>query len=354
MHNRKQAQMEIMGLTIIVILVSIGVLFALSIINKPVEDIKAGFEQKRLATTFLSTLLKTTACQKKTFGALLQDCASDQLLNCGGLDSCAFTRSNFQRIFKDTLVPIKKGYYLQITGNPQVESITQGSFGSIDAPESCPGERDSASQPIPLPGGGSINVEIQICDMFITAFAKTACTPSWSCTNLGTCINGIQNKHCIDLNDCRTNASRPAIEEICTPPCAELWKCESFGICTSINSQTRNCTDMNICNTTNNRPGLFQQCVCNESWTCAEFGACNLGFQTKNCTDNTPCGTNLTKPATQQNCTIPCTESWTCTGFEPLICPISRERTRTCTDTNRCGTNLSKSAEIETCTCMES
>ena len=49
-----------------------------------------------------------------------------------------------------------------------------------------------------------------------------------------------------------------------------------------------------------------------------------------------------------------CTESWSCTPFQPTTCPTNRKRTRTCTDTNDCGTTKNKPEEIETCTCTES
>ncbi|MBI4449344.1 hypothetical protein HY641_04950 [Candidatus Woesearchaeota archaeon] len=164
--QEQRAQMEIMGLTIIILLVSIGILFAIGIISKPTEDIKRGYEQKQLAVNFLTTLLDTTSgCQLNTFRQLLMDCATDRIVTCpGGLDSCSYAKTSFRTIFSRTLDPIRKGYYLSVDGPQAVKSITQGSFGTSATPTPCPGERDQATQPIPTLGGGTIITRLEICD----------------------------------------------------------------------------------------------------------------------------------------------------------------------------------------------
>ena len=45
-----------------------------------------------------------------------------------------------------------------------------------------------------------------------------------------------------------------------------------------------------------------------------------------------------------------CTEQWTCTAWEPAICPSTRTQSHTCTDKNNCGTTVLKPALTRTCT----
>ncbi len=162
----RRGQMEIMGLAIIVILVSLGVLFALSIINKPTENIQHGYEQKRLAASFLNTMLgTTTGCQKNTFRQLLQDCAGERLAKCTsdignirGDNSCQYINAVLNKqVLEIALVPENKQYYLTITG-----------VRDIDTPlgKQCKGTKDQASQIIPASLGGNlpIRVTLDICD----------------------------------------------------------------------------------------------------------------------------------------------------------------------------------------------
>ncbi|MBI4439386.1 hypothetical protein HY638_00270 [Candidatus Woesearchaeota archaeon] len=72
----KKSQMEIMGLTIIVVILAFVMLFVVSFVMKPSEDTKTDKIQAKLASSVMSTLLKTTAvdCKKFTLGELVKDC----------------------------------------------------------------------------------------------------------------------------------------------------------------------------------------------------------------------------------------------------------------------------------------
>ena len=44
-----------------------------------------------------------------------------------------------------------------------------------------------------------------------------SCQPNWSCSPWGPCINGTQNRTCIDLNNCSTSEGMPDLNRTCTP-----------------------------------------------------------------------------------------------------------------------------------------
>ena len=76
--KKKKSQMEIMGLVIIVILITLGLFFVVRfIITKQPSEIKKSYTQTEIAANILNSLLKTTSkdCYGMDVTQLLQDCA---------------------------------------------------------------------------------------------------------------------------------------------------------------------------------------------------------------------------------------------------------------------------------------
>ncbi len=74
---KKRSQMEIMGIAIVVVILSIVILFVIrwSILKEPVQY-KKEFAQSEIATNLVNTMLSTTTeCNEVTFSELFQDCA---------------------------------------------------------------------------------------------------------------------------------------------------------------------------------------------------------------------------------------------------------------------------------------
>ncbi|VVB74037.1 Uncharacterised protein [uncultured archaeon] len=93
--------------------------------------------------------------------------------------------------------------------------------------------------------------------------SNTPCTPSWSCTGLGTCsATGVQTRTCVDLNACGVTTDKPDEVFTCIPtiPCVESWTCGIWGACSESGYQTRTCGDSNHCGTSTSRPTELQRC----------------------------------------------------------------------------------------------
>ena len=160
--RRVRAQMEIMGLAIIVILVSLGLLFAVRWMLKAPSAEPQRAEESVLAANFLSTLLGTTTeCNKRTVRDLLQDCALTQgATKCktqsGEQYSCDYARDIIQMLLSETFDKWKLDYYFSMSGNaPQIEDIK---FGSP-----CPGAREKKEHPLPVTPAFEIKLSLEIC-----------------------------------------------------------------------------------------------------------------------------------------------------------------------------------------------
>jgi len=102
--------MELMGLAIVVILVSLAMLFVIRfIVLQEPADFKKEFGQSQLASNMLNTLLKTTNpdCHDLTFTEIFQDCARNPdspSVQCHDLNnSCEYLDYEVRGILNRTL-----------------------------------------------------------------------------------------------------------------------------------------------------------------------------------------------------------------------------------------------------------
>ena len=173
----KKAQTEMIGLVIIVILITLGMLFAAQFaINDAPE--KKIFTRKGLAYSTVSTILVTEfQCgdNKLSGKELLKDCydvrLGSGLYNCGVLDSCEFFEDKISTLFSETLDKWGTNYEFtskSITGTADplnLVTITPRNpeGGQIDNP--CKGKDIDTSNPFPIPfEGGLIQNLLLICD----------------------------------------------------------------------------------------------------------------------------------------------------------------------------------------------
>jgi len=118
--KNKKAQMEMMGLTVIVVLVAIGMLFFISFnINSTstTEEPKQEYNEKQLATNYILALLKTTtSCKDLTIQDLLQDAAlpAYSTLSCSGSNSTEYVNQTIDEIIDNSLETWHTQYLLKI------------------------------------------------------------------------------------------------------------------------------------------------------------------------------------------------------------------------------------------------
>lgn len=155
---RAKGQMEIMGLTIVVVLIALGILFAVRYtMFDSGDDTLQTFADAQLASHFLNTMTGvTTSCHDASITDLIQDCGLTAGLQCGARNSCGEVEYAIGLMLDASLNKWNKEYYFHFDGPQRLESIE---FGSP-----CTGAQDSKRHPIPLgAGAGSVDLILDIC-----------------------------------------------------------------------------------------------------------------------------------------------------------------------------------------------
>jgi len=161
-RTTNKGQLEIMGLAIVVLLISLAFLFVIQFtITNSKEEPQQLFARKQLAHNTLSTMVSTTtACLDLTVKDLIQDCMDIiQEYDCnddGRPDSCATAEEVITTILDQTLKEWQKNYffYIQLGQNEEMQ-IQNGE---------CPGSKDQGVAFIPTRGGRSqITATLEVC-----------------------------------------------------------------------------------------------------------------------------------------------------------------------------------------------
>ena len=178
MVKSTKAQMEIMGLLVIIILLSIGMLFTVNyMIHKKPSNVKKTFTENQMASNILSAILKTSTpqnpgdqlyCSKTDFTELLQDCAQFETVQCSnGQYSCEYAEEQITNMLNKTLAKYNKPYRLKawrVNGKELFEIV------NLQCTEEYIGEgagdlyiqRQTKLSPIPL-NPGTLMVQFDIC-----------------------------------------------------------------------------------------------------------------------------------------------------------------------------------------------
>jgi len=146
--------METIGITIIVVLVLIGVMFGIQfVLKQEPSEVGTEFRQSQLAANFLNTLAGTTTrVNDLTFTQLVQRCAEES-------STCESVRTVAQSILRSTFEPWQNYYFIIKKGTTDIITPLLPS-GQLTNP--CLAEKQSKSYPIPR-RAGTVTMALDLC-----------------------------------------------------------------------------------------------------------------------------------------------------------------------------------------------
>ena len=159
--------MEIMGLMVIVILVIVGVLFAVKfvVLKKP-SDVKQTYSRTQMASNFGLALMSSTTkdCRDTAIKNLLIDCAewpeAGGTITCDdGRRSCEYVNATISTLLDNTMTKWNRRYY--VTAGTSNEQITYYHNLGCTADKKLPGESESFFLPTKR---GLLTLKIFICE----------------------------------------------------------------------------------------------------------------------------------------------------------------------------------------------
>lgn len=159
----KRGQMEIIGLVIIVIIITMAFLFSITFKVKSGKlGQKSTYANDQLATNFLLALMKTdeTTCNAK-IREIIYDCAGSRKMTCqDGKDACYHMNQTLAYILAQSLDILQSKYSLRIVKMPENAELTR--FEKNCGPNQPKGMQ--GYQPIRLfPIPGDVEVTLDVC-----------------------------------------------------------------------------------------------------------------------------------------------------------------------------------------------
>lgn len=157
-----KSQMEIMGLVIIMILLTLGLLLVVRfIILKPPSEVREIQVNSQMASNLLNALLQTTTtCNNYPLRTLLQDCATRNEIVCDGEPSCRFANRTIFFILNKTLIAWHKPFNLSVSHTDN--DYMRGGITFVNG--QCTGDDQKEYKFSPVQAGGkTIMVELGIC-----------------------------------------------------------------------------------------------------------------------------------------------------------------------------------------------
>ncbi len=105
MFMDKKAQMEMLGIAVVIIIILIGAMFFFVLMAPGSErSVVVSVARTEIGANTINTLLKTTTnCKKLTISELIADCVDGAAVSCGIDDSCGYVKSVISRILDQTL-----------------------------------------------------------------------------------------------------------------------------------------------------------------------------------------------------------------------------------------------------------
>jgi len=168
-YTGKKSQLEVVGLIVIVILLSLALLFYLQFSLRKEPELKKTYTTAQMTNNMVNTMLRTsTNCNaiENTLDVLIADCANDPdnrgRVECRpGVYSCEFVDSEIRKLLDETLNLWQKKYRLY---SFLIEAPEPPIFDYNNDIQKCTGNIDSSDTYTIRTAGGLLGVVLlEVC-----------------------------------------------------------------------------------------------------------------------------------------------------------------------------------------------
>ncbi len=155
--KNKKAQIEIMGIALVVVLITIGIVFVAKYSAKEPTRTQEEFQRRELPKTIITSLVEVVStCKDEKMGDVIQDCGTAKVLPCEGGDSCAYLHSTFKTILDDMLGQFEYEYQIRLLREGQADELIKATSDTFE--EKCT-TFETATQPM-IQG---LTLELMVC-----------------------------------------------------------------------------------------------------------------------------------------------------------------------------------------------
>ena len=175
---KRKAQMEVMGIAVVVILMLVGLALFVAFMPEP-SKLREEFTQSQLATNTAGSILKTTIPEcREQIDDLLIDCASvlPTIICSNGKTSCEMVNQTLEIIFNKTLNTFGTAFYFEVNKGLDADGNSNIvlSSASPDIERGCvyvnsatlereQMDREQSTFPLPTTQGKDLNIVLQVC-----------------------------------------------------------------------------------------------------------------------------------------------------------------------------------------------
>jgi len=163
--RQKKSQLEIIGVTMIVVIVIIAMLIATVYkFNHPVGKVQKRYWNRELATNLLIAMTHTNVpeCNNLTARDLLQDCGSAiPRLNCYDHVSCEVVNNTIFDIINKTLIEQQISFDLIISSPFKEEAVTH--INNYDCGQDVFQDQEQAFELVRLEGNYIMEINLTLC-----------------------------------------------------------------------------------------------------------------------------------------------------------------------------------------------
>lgn len=161
MRNKK-AQVEIMGIALVVVLITIGIVFVAKYSAKEPKKTQEEFQRRELPKTIITSIVEVVStCNDEKMADVMQDCGVTKQLPCEGfVNSCAYLTTTLKTILDDMLGRFEYDYQLQLHAEGQGDLLNDGTGGvqSAGFETECT-TFETATQPLI----NGLTLELKVC-----------------------------------------------------------------------------------------------------------------------------------------------------------------------------------------------